>query len=274
MLAAVCLVVAGPGASAARSGEGWWSTGRRVWVDLAVLAGHYGQVITGVQFDRQGRIWVHIKKHGRLIYDDRRPKTPALRLADPDLQDTLAQIYPLGRLKHFPSRWFDPGRIRVEVFFKAVYGRTAAEVRANLVRVPFCGRRVWFNARAGAAQALARVGRELAALLRREPRLKKYVLPMGGTFYWRKIAGTGRLSPHAWGMAIDLNTRYGGYWRWGGTRTGRTGPYPQQIVRIFERHGFIWGGKWGHFDLPHFEYRPELLTLARILSTDDGPAPR
>ena len=35
--------------------------------------------------------------------------------------------------------------------------------------------------------------------------------------------------------------------------------YPQEIVDIFEKHGFIWGGKWSHFDLMHFEYRPELL---------------
>jgi hypothetical protein len=33
----------------------------------------------------------------------------------------------------------------------------------------------------------------------------------------------------------------------------------QEIVDIFERHGFIWGGKWYHFDTMHFEYRPELL---------------
>jgi D-alanyl-D-alanine carboxypeptidase len=23
---------------------------------------------------------------------------------------------------------------------------------------------------------------------------------------------------------------------------------PQEIVDIFERHGFIWGGKWYHYD--------------------------
>jgi D-alanyl-D-alanine carboxypeptidase len=34
---------------------------------------------------------------------------------------------------------------------------------------------------------------------------------------------------------------------------------PFDIVQIFEKHGFIWGGKWGHFDTMHFEYRPELL---------------
>jgi hypothetical protein len=28
---------------------------------------------------------------------------------------------------------------------------------------------------------------------------------------------------------------------------------------IFEKHGFIWGGKWYHYDTMHFEYRPELL---------------
>jgi len=34
---------------------------------------------------------------------------------------------------------------------------------------------------------------------------------------------------------------------------------PIQIVRIFEKHGFIWGGYWYHYDTMHFEYRPELL---------------
>ena len=34
---------------------------------------------------------------------------------------------------------------------------------------------------------------------------------------------------------------------------------PEEIVTIFEKHGFIWGGKWYHFDTMHFEFRPELL---------------
>jgi hypothetical protein len=28
---------------------------------------------------------------------------------------------------------------------------------------------------------------------------------------------------------------------------------PFDIVQIFEKHGFIWGGKWEHFDTMHFE---------------------
>ena len=34
---------------------------------------------------------------------------------------------------------------------------------------------------------------------------------------------------------------------------------PIHIVEIFEQYGFIWGGKWYHYDTMHFEYRPELL---------------
>jgi hypothetical protein len=38
---------------------------------------------------------------------------------------------------------------------------------------------------------------------------------------------------------------------------------PREIVDAFERHGFIWGGRWYHYDTMHFEYRPELLAPAR-----------
>ena len=27
---------------------------------------------------------------------------------------------------------------------------------------------------------------------------------------------------------------------------------------IFEKYGFVWGGRWYHYDTMHFEYRPEL----------------
>ena len=38
---------------------------------------------------------------------------------------------------------------------------------------------------------------------------------------------------------------------------------PWEIVRVFEAHGFVWGGKWYHYDTMHFEYRPEILMNAK-----------
>ncbi|MDP3291618.1 MAG: M15 family metallopeptidase, partial [Sulfuricurvum sp.] len=29
-------------------------------------------------------------------------------------------------------------------------------------------------------------------------------------------------------------------------------------------HGFIWGGRWYHYDTMHFEYRPELLASSCV----------
>ena len=62
--------------------------------------------------------------------------------------------------------------------------------------------------------------------------------------------------------AIDLNLKISDYWLWQSSKGGGLIPYrnrmPQEIVDIFEKHGFIWGGKWYHYDTMHFEYRPEL----------------
>ena len=40
---------------------------------------------------------------------------------------------------------------------------------------------------------------------------------------------------------------------------------PQAVIDAFEAEGFIWGGKWYHFDTIHFEYRPEIVRLNRQL---------
>ena len=70
---------------------------------------------------------------------------------------------------------------------------------------------------------------------------------------------------HSFGMTIDINTAYSDYWQWSCKCVNEDAAItyknriPQIIVDIFEKHGFIWGGKWYHFDTMHFEYRPELI---------------
>jgi hypothetical protein len=88
---------------------------------------------------------------------------------------------------------------------------------------------------------------------------KQFAFPSAGTFNCRTVKDTGASSMHAWGAAIDLNTKFADYWLWKPKGAPYRNRIPVEIVQIFERHGFIWGGKWGHFDTMHFEYRPELL---------------
>jgi hypothetical protein len=231
--------------------------------DLNALTAGYPGFCLGLEVRPDRKIYLIVKNRQKIIYDDGLVKSFEEKLDKPDLKDMLAQLYRPGRSQEPFRPDYDPGRFRVDAFFQAVYGAAASAVRGQLVTVSFGGARVMFNAENGAARSLESVGRELAALVACRPQLRQYLFPLGGTFSWRQIAGTHRLSPHSWGIAIDLNPRYGSYWR--GRKAG--GPevekmrdnYPQEIVELFEKHGFIWGGKWSHFDLMHFEYRPELL---------------
>ncbi len=64
------------------------------------------------------------------------------------------------------------------------------------------------------------------------------------------------LSMHAWGLAVDFNVR--------GNEFGNRNPeMDPRIVEIFERWGFVWGGRWSTPDGMHFE-------LGALL---DGAAP-
>src|SRR5262249_11952511 len=111
----------------------------------------------------------------------------------------------------------------------------------------------------GVDRQLDAVSRELDEL---PAEMKRYLYPLGGTYACRGVRDTGQTSMHGWGAAIDINTRYADYWLWRRAANGvpaYVNREPAEIVEVFERHGFIWGGRWSHFDTMHFEYRPELL---------------
>jgi hypothetical protein len=176
------------------------------------------------------------------------------------------QTYPLTNPTDRLPRDFDPGRCRVEAFFLALYGASESAVARNCGPVEFGGSTVKFNARCGAADALRAVSADLIKVFAQKPELRVYVEKLAGTFNWRKIAGTERLSNHSFGTAIDLNLAKAAYWRWQSAAQLETFSrkiWPNEIVETFERHGFIWGGKWWHFDTMHFEYRPEIIAYAR-----------
>ena len=197
-----------------------------------------------------------------MTYDDGRQKSFVQKLDDSDIEDMFAFKYDLNSWT--PGFQQDAGRSRNEALFKKMYGNSAAAVRKHLVSVPWFGQSVLFTTVNGAAEHLKAVRDELA----KHPEFKAY-FKSEGSFYWRQVRGANRLSAHSYGMTIDIGGNYKTYWLWAkpGAKETDNVPYknkmPHEIVEIFEKHGFIWGGRWYHYDTMHFEYRPEILLMEK-----------
>ncbi|MBP2230022.1 hypothetical protein J2847_003325 [Azospirillum agricola] len=195
------------------------------------------------------------------VSDGRTDKSFADLLDAPDIDDQFAFAYPAGAAAADPGPDVDPGRIRNEPFFLKMYGDCRrGEVKRRLRTILFFGKPMQVTTVNGVDRALEAVMRDLQPL---PPALHAHLTPHAGAYNCRTIAGTRRLSVHAYGAAVDIATRSGDYWQW--SKPGRDGKpvwrnrIPAAIVEAFERHGFIWGGRWSHFDTLHFEYRPELI---------------
>ena len=228
---------------------------------LVRLAEAYPDVVDG--FDEHELILAGGKRLP--LSDGRTDKTFEELLNDPDIGDMFAFAYPAGAPAAPPPVDFDPGRIRVEALFKALYGDCGkAQVAKRMRRIDWVpghgGRPVSVTTAQGVDKALERVSRDLDRLPRA---FGKYLTPSAGTYNCRAIAGTSRQSMHSYAAAIDVNTDFSDYWQWAQQKSG--GPIewrnrmPMEIVEVFERHGFVWGGRWHHYDTMHFEYRPDLL---------------
>jgi len=205
----------------------------------------------------------------KMVYDDGKKKSFYELLNRADIEDMFHYPYPKGKASYnkAPAKNYDPGRIRNEPFFLKMYGNSPSVVRRHLKSIRWLPktshRAIYLRVTDinGVDKALSRVSKRLDSLVMKNPSLKKYLIPTGGTFKWRKIAGTNRLSVHSFGAAIDINVKYSAYWRWNKGKYRYRNSIPYAIVKAFEDNGFIWGGKWYHYDTMHFEYRPELLHM-------------
>jgi D-alanyl-D-alanine carboxypeptidase-like protein len=164
---------------------------------------------------------------------------------------------------------------------EVLWGRTEDQIRGHARSTTFLGRRMFLND--VVIQALGEVERDILSIASDDRAVASWIddLDITYSFINRGIAGTSTRSQHAWGLAVDLvPSSYEGrqvYWRWSRAwnRRGwsripleqRWSP-PETVVEIFERHGFVWGGKWAHFDNIHFEYRPDILEYNRLIEAD------
>ncbi len=194
----------------------------------------------------------------RIVYDDGREKDFITMLDNSDPEDMFSMAY--DRTAAVPAYLSDAGRSRCEQLFKCMYGKNAQEAQKRFTRVAWFGQQLQFTTVNGAADSLRAVARDMA----RHPELVKY-MKQASTFYWRKVRGAQRQSAHSYGIAIDINTSLSNYWLWSNPGAGEldslkyANRVPAEVVNIFERHGFIWGGRWYHYDTMHFEFRPEFL---------------
>ena len=216
------------------------------------LLNHYPQII---EF-KENKLF--FKDGSSLIYDDFKTKSTTELIENPDIEDQFFYNYKLGQIN-------DAGRIRNEAFFKKIYGNSKLEVENKLIDIVWCPKLVNQKIKVTSVNGIDKIIKNLSAELDKNQSFSAYLKNIAGTFRWRNIAGTNRLSLHSFGMTIDINTKYSNYWQWDckckneNAKLTYKNRIPLEIVKIFEKYGFIWGGNWQHYDTMHFEYRPELL---------------
>lgn len=216
--------------------------------------------IQALETDNDGRKWLRLDNGEKILYASKRPESSGLAQ---DVLQSMRERYPLEPERLADPQLVSPGRKRPYQLFEKLYGATQSQVKKRLLKNIFMGKTVSLSEKASIA--FGNAARELEALLNKDPALTKYLIPEGG-FFWRKIAGEDVLSAHSYGIAVDLGVNAAPYWRWSSKMPHPLQQtYPESIVRIMEKHGFIWGGKWRQYDLMHFEYRPELICKSRML---------
>jgi hypothetical protein len=173
-------------------------------------------------------------------------------------------------------------------------GLNRREVETRLERMRFLGQNITVHR--DIVEALGRVEAAIKKIAAEDQKTGAFVSSLGqiGGYNWREIRGSvrsrrntedagTRLSYHSWGLALDLLSREipsnkAIYWLWERARNpdwmlvpleNRWSP-PEELIRAFENEGFIWGGKWGFYDNMHFEYRPELHEINRLLAARRG----
>ena len=193
-------------------------------------------------------------------------KVPAI-VEDASLAEQFYYFYQLEPWNPAQLPADDPGRIRNEEFFAKMYGDCKRGATQRLLRTivwlpKTAPQRLQVTTVNGIDRKLEEVSAEIEAM---PPEIRSAASQLAGGFACRKIAGTRATSMHAYGAAIDLRASIGRYWRWSGLSPAARAfnRVPQELVNVFQKHGFIWGGNWYHVDSFHLEYRPELIEYAK-----------
>jgi hypothetical protein len=182
-----------------------------------------------------------------------------------------------SRFRDYTANRDNDTRVRFNTFLDSLYG-VFSRAQANALMEPVSFFNMRTHVHPDVVEPLQRVEERIRVAMLDDQMTRAFIRDLAGIhgYNWRVIAGTLRRSYHSYGMAVDLVPRqYNGgwaYWRWAAdsgveawwriTERDRW-MVPQTIIDAFEAEGFVWGGKWMFFDNVHFEYRPEVILLAR-----------
>ena len=201
----------------------------------------------------------------RIIYDDGIEKSYLEKLDNCDIEDMYKEKYDISVMD--APYLYDPGRYRCEELFEKMYGASEKEVMNNLTIVTIFGNEFEVTKVNGVADKLKNLSKEIE----QHEEWRPYFAENAGAFNYRAVSKTGRMSAHSYGIAIDLNSQLTNYWKWGNSKfsevdelinINKDNQIPYEIIQLFEENGFIWGGRWYHYDTMHFEYRPDLIYVA------------
>lgn len=175
------------------------------------------------------RIASRLQAGDRLRVDTAR-KAHYLRYAD----RTASQMEVKRAMSEFPMRFASGSSVRI---WSRWVGKHITYAPVPILGHVTCNRTLLPQLR-GALRELKRRG--LAHLIHRDQ--------YAGCYNARYVTGGHqRLSRHAWGAALDINTS--------GNCFGCTPHQDPRLVRIMHRWGFFWGGRFPTPDGMHFEWR-------------------
>ena len=161
-------------------------------------------------------------------------------------------------------------------FLDALFGKTEKAIRKHCRLLRFLNHKVYMNHIC--MDALKKIEQKILSEARTDTTVRSFLdgLDIFYSFQTKGVVGSKNRSYHAYGLAVDLVPKdYDGkhvYWKWSSVfnkqwyeipQAERWQP-PQTVIEAFEAYGFVWGGKWPHFDMIHFEYRPEIIRFIRF----------
>ena len=211
-----------------------------------------------------GNTWIYFRD-GRMLTKE--------SIKHQDRYKSIFYDYTLGRVTKLPE--YEELTLRSPDFLNHLFGTNEIKLRERCDWVPFLNHNAYMNN--FCERALRNVEVEILKAAKNDQEVQDFIenLQTIYSFQQRKIRGTENTSLHSYGLALDLiptsYNRKHANWRWSTAFVDewqliplekRWSP-PQVVIDAFEKNGFVWGGKWVHFDAVHFEYTPEIILLAQ-----------